>query len=194
MLSPTKGSWCSQKIIPRASCFAIYFLNRKKKKEREKKPTTEIQSIPHKRFLRGHSCNSTGSLGHSQEEGAGKWEMSLAGKALGTEAMGHKRRSCTSALRALAREQFLWHETTLFKPLSLWSKPRHSDSPIMETPPTYSVNAQLFPVPVNQAGISMPAQQATFLLKSSFSPSSSYPVSPKANTSLLRQATSAFPR
>lgn len=36
MLSPTKGSWCSQKIIPRASCFAIYFLNRKKKRKGKK--------------------------------------------------------------------------------------------------------------------------------------------------------------
>lgn len=118
--------------------------------------------------------------------------MSLVGVALGTEPIGHRERSCTSALRVLAREQLLWHETTLFKPLSSWSKPRHSDSPIMEAPVTHSANIQLLPVPVNQAGIIMPVQQATFLLKSSLSPSSSCSVSPKAKTSLPREATSAF--
>lgn len=53
----------------------------------------------------------------------------------------------------------------LFNPPPRRSKSRHSDSPIMETPPTYSFNALLPSVPVNQVGISAPGQRTMFALK-----------------------------
>ena len=53
----------------------------------------------------------------------------------------------------------------LFNPPSRRSKSRHSDSPIMEATPTYSFNAQLPSVPVNQVGISVPIKRTTFALK-----------------------------